>query len=68
MLSQNVARPKYVIFIDLFDFILQSLKQKEFCLIFLKKSRRKVLKLVQFPVSTRRHVKTLLVYAHFVIF
>ena len=40
--------------------ILQNLKQKESCLTFLKISRRKALKLVQSPVSTRRHVKQLI--------
>ena len=34
----------------------QSLKLREFCSTFLRKSRRKPPKLLQFPLSTRRHV------------
>ncbi|XP_057443777.1 chromatin structure-remodeling complex protein BSH-like [Lotus japonicus] len=36
-----------------------SLKQREFCLTFLRKSRRKVLKLLQYQVSTRSLLKCL---------
>lgn len=57
----------FITYIHYCHIISQNLKQKESCLIFLKISRRKVLKLVQFPVSTRRHVKQLIFLAYFSI-
>lgn len=45
-----------------FCYPLQSLRQREFCLIYLERSNRKVLKLAQFPASTRRHVHELVAW------